>query len=180
MRLPYILTLLLVISGSVHARHISGQVTEIVDYKTINMTDTGGSRQRVELAGLAELPAGHPLQRQARNRLISLIAGKHIELDTVADDRHRPQLAAVSYGGLDVSSRLLQEGLGITTNDSLAVLPENLQRQYLLAEDQARQQLRGIWSGRQPQQGERYYQPYWLQPGIPSPLLHAPVYTPKR
>ncbi|MGD2116777.1 MAG: thermonuclease family protein [Chromatiales bacterium] len=164
--------LLFFLATTAAARPVSGQVVEIVDYQSIKILDSGGTRMTVRLAGLAELPPGHMLQQQARKRLISLVAGKYVNLD-VLDAAQQPS-AAVRFGGLDVSARLLQEGLAITTDDSLTGLPKNLQQRYLLAEDQARQDGRGIWFSNRSKQSKNLFRPLRMPPTEPSPSVRTP------
>jgi micrococcal nuclease len=119
----------------------------VFDGDTIDVATIG----RVRLLGIDAPEIGHrfdsaaPYGREAKERLISLIAHRwvRLEFDGKRDDAYNRQLAYVLLeDGTFVNAVLVREGLArVSTRVPLARLDE-LRR----AEGEARGQRRGIWS----------------------------------
>ena len=166
----------LIFFSSLHSALHAGQqanvqVVNIFGNGTIETISTSGKRQRVSLAGVQAITFPNRIDSATVKRLKSLILGKTVQLEAISH-----QLALISMGGMDISSRLLSEGVALIEENSFQLLPMAVQQQFISATEQARQYRRGIWQQQHPGMPQRYHHPLWPADRLPSPITNAPVY----
>ncbi|NNJ91312.1 MAG: hypothetical protein HKP55_06540 [Gammaproteobacteria bacterium] len=155
------------------AQQASVQVVNTYDNGTIETISSAGTRQQVHLAGIRTITLPNQIKSTTVKRLKSLILGKTVQLSVVEN-----QQVLISLGGMDISSRLLSEGVALIEERSFQRLPMAVQQQLISAEEHARQYRRGIWGHQQPGRSQRYHYPLWPADRLPSPVTNAPVYKP--
>jgi endonuclease YncB( thermonuclease family) len=155
------------------AQQASVQVVNVYDNGTIETISSAGTRQQVRLAGIQAISLPNQIKSATVKRLKTLILGKTVQLTTVEN-----QQVFISLGGMDISSRLLSEGVAVIEERSFQHLPMTVQQQFISAEEHARQYRRGIWRHQQPGMSQRYHYPLWPAERLPSPVTNAPVYKP--
>ena len=149
------------------------RVVNVFDGGTIETISTTGNRQKVRLAGIQTITFPNQIKSATVKRLKALILGKTVQLITIEN-----QLVLMSFGGMDIGSRLLSEGVALIEERSFQRLPMAVQQQFISAEEHARQYRRGIWQQQQPTMQQRFHQPLWPANRYPSPITNAPVYKP--
>ncbi len=155
------------------AQKTSTQVVNIFDDGTLETLSFSGQRQKIRLAGIQTITFPHQIKPATVKRLKSLVLGKTVQLEILNN-----QLVLMSLGGMDISSRLLSEGLALLEQTSLQILPIHVRQRLISAEEQARQYRRGIWQQPHPGTQQRFHYPFWPAERLPSPITNAPVYKP--
>lgn len=122
---------------------------KVVDGDTLRLIpgkpDSKGVRVRLIGINTPELAQAQPLAREARQRLLELLAGDTVYLRAGEEshDRHGRLLAQIyTPDGLSIEALMLLEGWGFRI-----AVPPNLRDQPCLeqAEQQAREARRGVW-----------------------------------
>ena len=152
---------------------MSVQVVNIFDDGTIETISSVNKRQKVRLAGIQIITFPNQIKPATVKRLKSLTLGKTVQLIAVGN-----QQVLMSLGGMDISSRLLSEGVALIEEKSFQPLPMAVQQQLITAEEHARQYRRGIWQQQRPTMQQRFHYPLWPADRFPSPVTNAPVYKP--
>ncbi len=166
--------ILLFLSSNLAALQESVRVVNIFENGTIETISPSGNRQRVRLQGLQPITFPNQIKSATVKRLKTLVLGKTVQLTTV-----QQQWGLMSIGGMDIGSRLLNEGVALIDEASFQRLPMPVQQQMITAEEQARQFQRGIWRHQQSRVQQRFHYPLWPADRLPSPLTNAPVYQPE-
>lgn len=166
------------LSGSGLAAELMGQlasvqVVNISEDGTIETIAPSGKRQQVQLAGIQAITFPNQVKSATVKRLKTLILGKTVQMK-MTGNRH----VLMSLGGMDISSRILSDGVALIEDRSFRLLPMSNQQQLISAEEHARQYRRGIWQQQQPALQQRFHHPLWPADRFPSPVTNAPVYKP--
>ncbi len=170
----FFLIILLISSYSpLHASQETAQVIEIVSNTEIKTLGPTGRRQQIQLAGIQPIEKNHPINQSGIKRLQSLVLGKTVQLETMPGNQ-----AQVSYGGLNIAARLLEEGLVTIDMDGIQQMRPVEQQQFVSAQERAMQNRRGYWFRYQSRPVQRYHYPQWPSQGLPVPLTNAPVFKP--
>ena len=149
------------------------QVVNVFNDGSIETLSPSGMRQKVQLAGLQPVTFPGQLKSATVKRLQSLILGKTVQMTTVKSQR-----VLVSMGGMDIGSRLLNEGAALIDEANFHMLPRIVQQRLASAQQQARHLRLGIWQYQQMNRQQRFHQPLWPANRLPSPITNAPVYHP--
>ncbi len=157
-----LLALVLVFAASsARAEVIEGRVIEVSDGATMTILSRGGaSMHRVRLAGIEAPARAGTYGSSSRESLRRLTVGKPVRVETTAIDAKGLLIGTVlvvrsekECGGqpcapiLDPGLSQLSFGWAVIDKTSLARQPESSQRQYGVAQEQARASRLGIWRG---------------------------------
>lgn len=165
--------LILLIASPTFAHQETLQVINITGPASVETISPNGKRQRLQLAGIKTVLLPNQIKSTSRQRLRTLIQGKTVQIDLVDSSN-----ALIYYGGLNIATRLLSEGLAIIDEQTMPRLNMALQQQFITATEQARQYRRGIWQQQRSTIQQRFHYPLWPAERLPSPITNAPVYKP--
>ena len=150
------------------------QVTNVINSTEVVTISPSGRRQQLRLAGIKPFAKDYSMNQSAKKRLRTLVLGKTVQISKQPGTN-----ASLSYGGLDIAARLLEEGLATLDEQQLQTMDFNRQQQLFSAQERAIKNHRGHWFRTKPQPLQRYHYPQWPSQGLPVPLTNAPVYTPR-
>ncbi len=166
------MSILLGMTLTAHARSFNVKVINVPAANTLEVSDSTRRISVVRLAAITLPDSARALQRAAVKRLQTLALGKSIQLQLTAE-----KTVIAGYGGLQLNSRLLNEGLAVIEPQALNRLPQNIQQQFSMAQQQARQNRIGIWAAGHSSDIIKFHEP-WSANQIPAPMTRAPVYQP--
>ena len=168
-----LLSVLVIFVAQLQAGQETARVVEIVSNTEVKTLGPTGRWQQIQLAGIKPIEKNHPINQSGKKRLQGLVLGKTVQLETLPDNR-----TIVTYGGLDISARLLEDGLAQIDGHSLQTMPMGKQQQFISAQERARQYRRGYWFEQKKQPVQRFHYPQWPEQGFPAPITNAPVFKP--
>ncbi|OOZ35916.1 hypothetical protein BOW51_09780 [Solemya velesiana gill symbiont] len=101
---------------------------------------------RIKLQGVQAPPVSSYLGQAAKRHLGMLVSGHLIEISNLHQGNDNTITGKVTYGGSDISLRMLKAGLAVETTAEIRS-PSEVQ-QYKNAQKQARDRQLGIWKER--------------------------------
>lgn len=116
----------------------SGKVVTVIDGDTVRVL-VGAEQIRVRLEGIDAPEAKQAFGQRAKEHLIDLVAGRTVDVHVTGLDRYGRTLGKLYLNGLDINQKMLSDGFAwhYTTY--------NLEKQYSVAESEARSEQRGLW-----------------------------------
>ncbi len=141
----FLLAALILLSPAAYAqqRSITGYPVEIVAGDQLLFSAGNKRVYNIKLQGIQTPHLSSRLGQAAKRHLKTLIAGRLIEISQLRQPPGSAIIAKVSYGGSDISLRMLKAGLGIEATSELK--DPAVVRRYKQAELQARNRKLGIW-----------------------------------
>ena len=143
------LTAALLMGGQAQADTITGRVVAVADGDTFTLSTASGSVV-VRINGIDAPERGQAHGPEAKAALGALALGQAATLETSKRDRYGRQVGLVTVDGHDVGLELVKSGHAWAFRRYLKELPPDTRRDYLQAENQAREARRGLWSDPHP------------------------------
>ncbi len=113
------------------------------DGDTCRGMKSDGTKMKIRLAGIDAPEIGQPLSLMSRDHLRELVVNKEVTLRIVDTDRYGRTVAEIQLGDELINTTILRFGLAEIYQPAMQQLPA---RDYLQAEQEAREQRRGIWA----------------------------------
>lgn len=167
MRINVIITLLLsllIVSpclAKAPIRTIEGTVTRVVDGNIIHVTDTRGTKLKVRLYGIDAPEAekgnkksgkiskqGQPFGDNAYKALDEMVSGKYVRIEVMAIDRFKRTVGIVWTTEKNINQEMLKYGWAWANRQQLE---RPYASEYILLEEQAKKERRGLWEQGNPQ-----------------------------
>jgi endonuclease YncB( thermonuclease family) len=155
---PFIIVLLLLLSGATQAQELEGEVVGIADGDTFTLL-VDDVQYRVRLSGIDTPERGQPYANAARDALSDLIFRKQVRVENRKTDRYgriigrvwvQPRDCARCGKTLDVSLALLTTGMAWWYRYYAREQPEEERGQYEFAEFEAKAKGAGLWQDENP------------------------------
>ncbi|MBC5764111.1 thermonuclease family protein [Ramlibacter albus] len=138
-----LMTILLLVAASTHARTYSGEVTHVTDGDTLWVRSARGKPRQVRLRGVDAPELCQPFGREARQALASRVLHQRVAVSLSGKDDYQRWLGTVRSDGEDVGAWLVAQGYAWA---------HRWRRQasgpYAALEAKAREDRRGLWSER--------------------------------
>ena len=160
MRLSILLALAVVSVSSLHAspiRTVTATITKITDGDTVQAITPEGTKLKVRLYGIdapetpkGKIPGG-PFGNASRDYLASLVSQKSVRIEIRDIDHYRRMVAILWLAERNVNQEMIAAGMAEAYGE---YLKPPYRASFLLAEQAAKAQGKGIWS-----QGNRYERP---------------------
>lgn len=164
---PFIFSIILIICTSLPCfakepiRSIEGIVTKVSDGDTIQVTDSLGTKVKVRFYGI-DCPEteksnkrtgrvskqGQPYGEEAYNSLQGKLKRQRVRLDVMNIDRYGRAVSIVWLGNRNINLEMVAEGWAWAYKQ---YLDRPHASEYILAEEQARRERRGLWQQSNPQ-----------------------------
>ncbi len=122
-------------------------VAEVFDGDSFNLNSAKNTVVRVRIAGIDAPEKGQPYSTKARESLETLLKSGEIQLMPVKKDRFDRWVANVSVANEDVGMTQVQRGYAWFFRRYQSDLSESMQKRYADAEQEAKRQRIGLWSG---------------------------------
>jgi endonuclease YncB( thermonuclease family) len=135
---------------SANADELHGRVVGVSDGDTITVLDAKKHQHRVRLAGIDAPEKGQPFADRSRQQLVKWIHGQDVLVDWHKRDRYGRLVGVVIAFGHDVGLEQIRAGLAWWYREYAKEQNANDRQLYELAEDDARQAKRGLWTEPQP------------------------------
>jgi micrococcal nuclease len=150
------LFLLSLLSPSVQADILRGQVTKVVDGDTLYVLDADQSRYKIRLAGIDTPERAQPFGAKAKQYLLELVGGKPVEIVWSKRDRYGRIIGKVIYNDTDINLAMVRAGLAWWYRKYANEQSPADRVLYEAAEDEARTERRGLWRDPNPMPSWRW------------------------
>lgn len=144
----YALAALMLLVLAVHpalAAQLQGRVVGVSDGDTITLL-TGGQRQfRIRLSGIDAPEKKQAFGAFAKASLSRQVFGRPVVVEWTKTDRYGRIIGKIEIDGTDVNLEQVREGSAWVYTQYLKELPEADRKRYLDAQQEARDERRGLW-----------------------------------
>lgn len=142
-------------------RIIDGRVTKISDGDTIQVTDLQGSKVKIRFYGI-DCPEtektnkrtgqiskpGQPFGEEAYQALRRKLQGQSVRLEIMSIDQYQRLVSVVYIGNRNINREMVAEGWAWSYRQ---YLDRPHASEYIQAEEQARQEKKGLWQQNNPE-----------------------------
>ncbi len=144
------------------AQTLRATVTHVVDGNTVWARNARGTTLRIRLVGIEAPEVGHaipeggtapgqPWGEEARSALAELVLTQPVRIRVYGRDLDRHILGVLDHGGQNVNLWLVRSGLAWRDRGEHDRAPPELQQELEAAENEAWQEMRGLWSDVSPE-----------------------------
>ena len=143
--------LLVLVAHGAFAAELQGRVVGVSDGDTITVLADGQRQFRIRLSGIDAPEKKQAFGAIAKQTLSHQVYGKPVLVEWSKVDRYGRIVGRIELGGRDVNLQQVREGSAWVYTQYLRDLPEADRRLYLEAEQQAREERRGLWRDAAPE-----------------------------
>ena len=148
---PFLLSLVLLISGSVWASTlIPGNVIAISDGDTITLLTPEKQQLKIRLVGIDSPEKKQAYGTKARDHLAAYVFRQEVEVDIRKKDQYGRSLAVIYFGGKDINQLMIRDGYAWFYKHYAKEQPKEEALRYAESEREARTQGKGLWADPHP------------------------------
>ena len=122
---------------------ISGKVVNVADGDTITILNAENKQTKVRLYGIDAPEKAQDFGNVSREHLVSLVAGKNIEVFVIDVDQYGRSVGRIKVDGKEVAEEMLKAGL-VWVYTAYCKIPEC--KQWKQLETQAKTAKIGLWA----------------------------------
>ena len=138
------------IAGKEPTKYVSGKVVKIVDGDTITILDSTNAQHKIRLAGIDAPEHNQAFGQVSKDNLAGLVFGKLVAIEYDKVDRWGRLVGKVGIEGNDECLEQIKAGLAWHYKEYAREQSPADQKLYANAEQEARQQKRGLWQDSNP------------------------------
>jgi endonuclease YncB( thermonuclease family) len=142
----FFMVLLLLSFNAASQTYTNALVLKISDGDTIHIA-ADGTRVSVRFAGIDAPETKQEYGPEATKTLQAIIADQRLTLNCFKTDRYQRKVCRVYLGEQDIALSMLLAGAAWVYRDYINELTPEERQQYLDAENDARNALKGLWNG---------------------------------
>lgn len=148
---PFLLSLVLLISGSVWASTlIPGNVIAISDGDTITLLTPEKQQLKIRLVGIDSPEKKQAYGTKARDHLAAYVFQQEVEVDIRKKDQYGRSLGVIYFGGKDINQLMIRDGYAWFYKHYAKEQPKEEALRYAESEREARTQGKGLWADPHP------------------------------
>lgn len=142
----YILLLCSLLANLAYADVYFGRVVSVSDGDTITVLDGSKRQHKIRLGGIDAPEKHQPFGARSKQHLSELVFGKDVQADCVKIDRYMREICKISVNGVDANLEQIKSGMAWWYRTYAKDQLKADQTAYSLAEKEAREARRGLWS----------------------------------
>ena len=135
---------------TLNAEALSGKVIHVADGDTITILDSSNQHLKIRLSGIDAPEKAKAYGQRSKEHLSGLVQGQQVIVETAKKDKYGRHVGHVLINGQDVNLEQLRAGLAWYYREYERELTPDLQKNYALAEAEAKDARMGLWSDAQP------------------------------
>jgi endonuclease YncB( thermonuclease family) len=148
MRYGLAIIALLIMAGTALAAkphyELTGEVVKIADGDTLTVLDESKTQHRIRLAGIDAPEKGQDFGTKARENLAAKVFRKTVRVEVIDVDRYRREVGRIFLGDRFINMEMVRDGFAWR-------YPQyDKPREFEEAENNAREQRRGLWADSDP------------------------------
>ena len=140
---------------TLNAETLSGKVIHVADGDTITILDSANQQLKIRLGGIDGPEKAQAYGQRSKEHLSGLVQGQQVIVETSKKDNNGRHVGHVLLNGQDVNLEQLRAGLAWYYREYDRELTPDLQKNYALAEAEAKDARVGLWSDAQAKLGMR-------------------------
>ena len=125
--------------------NLTGRVVRIADGDTVSILDNTNTQHKVRLYGIDTPERDQPYGKAARNALMRLVDERTVGVVVIEKDNYGREVGTLYYEGININVAMVADGHAWWYQHHA---PHD--RKLAVAEQQAREQDRGLWANPQP------------------------------
>lgn len=133
------------------AAQLQGRVAGVSDGDTITLLTSEQRQFKIRLSGIDAPEKKQAFGAFAKESLSRQVFGRPVVVEWSKTDRYGRIVGKIEIGGTDVNLEQVREGSAWVYTQYLKELPEADRKRYLEAEQQAKEERRGLWHDRDPE-----------------------------
>ncbi|HEX7811467.1 MAG TPA: thermonuclease family protein [Burkholderiales bacterium] len=133
------------------AAQLQGRVVGVSDGDTITLLTREQRQFKIRLSGIDAPEKKQAFGAFAKESLSRQVFGRPVVVEWSKIDRYGRIVGKIEIGGTDVNLEQVREGSAWVYLQYLKELPEADRKRYLAAEQQAKDERRGLWRDRDPE-----------------------------
>lgn len=138
-------TLLLCLSGLVHANEVVGLVVGVSDGDTITLLDSNKTQHKIRLAGIDAPEKNQPFGQASKKSLSDLIFDKRVTVFWEKTDRYQRIIGKIILEDQDICFEQVKRGMAWHYKQYQREQTNEDRSKYSLAEKEARENKIGLW-----------------------------------
>lgn len=137
---------------STQSYEYQGKVISVHDGDTLHIRDNHGAKHKIRMAYIDAPEAEQAHGKTSRDALRQLVLDKNVKVKVYERDQYGREVATIFLNNTDINQNQIEQG-NAWHYVSIAKHQQDKSRfvEYRQAEQQAKQQRVGLWSGRNPQ-----------------------------
>ena len=132
------------------AAQLQGRVVGVSDGDTITLLTSEHRQFKIRLSGIDAPEKKQAFGAFAKESLSRQVFGRPVIVEWTKTDRYGRIVGKIEIGGVDVNLEQVREGSAWVYTQYLKELPEADRKLYLDAEQEAKDEKRGLWRDRDP------------------------------
>jgi len=133
------------------AAQLQGRVVGVSDGDTITLLTSEHRQFKIRLSGIDAPEKKQAFGAFAKESLSRQVFGRPVIVEWTKTDRYGRIVGKIEIGGVDVNLEQVREGSAWVYTQYLKELPEADRKLYLEAEQEAKDEKRGLWRDRAPE-----------------------------
>ena len=162
-----IILLALGFPAAVMAYTMSGRVVRVDNGNTVTIVDSNNVQHTVRLQDVQAPGLGFPSGIKSQRNLQGMVGGKHVTIDYDPKTGFGAPTGRVYLGGEDINLKQVEQGMAKYRSSSLGT-DKDTERQYEEAQEQAKNEERGIWYVPSRRPGAPAYERRMVAPSVPA------------
>jgi endonuclease YncB( thermonuclease family) len=138
-------------AGLAQAHEVGGRVVAVQDGDTVTILDAARVQHRVRIAGIDAPEKSQAFGEVAKQSLVRLVHGQHVEARCPKRDRFGREVCSVFLGTTDVGLEQVRAGYAWWYREYAREQTADDRAAYEAAETGARQARRGLWNDPAPE-----------------------------
>lgn len=145
-----VLALSFQVNASEQLSSLQGRVVAVADGDTVTVLDADQTTHRIRLQGIDAPESRQAFGQRARQYLAALVHQQEVEVAVDKIDRFGRVVGVIYRDGEDINLRMVQAGMAWHYRHYAREQTPEQRRAYAAAEQQARQEQRGLWADPNP------------------------------
>lgn len=148
--LLFLLAILALVSNRVIAETLQGRVVKVSDGDTITVLDTTNQQHKIRLMGIDAPEKKQPFGEKSKQALSSIVYDRQVVVEYGKLDRYGRKVGKVLVDGIDANFEQVKAGMAWHYKKYQKEQSAEDRVLYSIAEDQAKNEARGLWVDREP------------------------------